>query len=108
LDRNKTKFLRAVEHWFRAMKRESRKTCHKTVCERAKYKCEYPFCSRRNIEVHHKIKRSQGGEDTEENLIVLCNEHHVNVHNSPRMFWACYEKLNKIKENRNGKRQEQG
>lgn len=69
------------------------KLVYQAVCKRADYHCEYPCCSARNIELHHKKKRSQGGKDTEDNLIALCNTHHVQVHHSPKMFWACYERL---------------
>lgn len=66
---------------------------YRAVCKRAEYHCEYPFCTRRNIELHHKKKRSQGGKDTEDNLVALCTEHHVQVHNTPKMFWANWNKL---------------
>ena len=36
--------------------------------------------SRSNLEVHHKEFRSQGGDDSEENLITLCTNCHENVH----------------------------
>ncbi len=35
-----------------------------------------------NLEVHHKDFRSQAGEDSEENLIALCNACHAAVHHS--------------------------
>jgi len=34
----------------------------------------------RNLEVHHKIFRSQTGEDTEQNLITLCFDCHAQAH----------------------------
>jgi 5-methylcytosine-specific restriction endonuclease McrA len=33
-----------------------------------------------NLEVHHKEFRSHSGEDTEENLIMLCTACHARVH----------------------------
>ena len=33
-----------------------------------------------NLEVHHKRFRSHAGEDSEENLITLCNQCHRSVH----------------------------
>jgi 5-methylcytosine-specific restriction endonuclease McrA len=35
-----------------------------------------------NLEVHHRKFRSHSGEDSEENLIVLCNACHAAVHRS--------------------------
>jgi 5-methylcytosine-specific restriction endonuclease McrA len=35
-----------------------------------------------NLEVHHKDFRSHSGEDSEENLITLCNACHAAVHRS--------------------------
>ena len=35
-----------------------------------------------NLEVHHKNFRSHSGEDSEENLTVLCNACHAAVHRS--------------------------
>jgi 5-methylcytosine-specific restriction endonuclease McrA len=36
--------------------------------------------ARSNLEVHHKESRSQGGDDSEENLITLCARCHSLVH----------------------------
>ena len=33
-----------------------------------------------NLEVHHKQFRSHSGDDTEENLITLCNACHSSIH----------------------------
>jgi ATP-dependent DNA helicase RecQ len=33
-----------------------------------------------NLEVHHKEFRSQAGDDSEENLITLCNACHASLH----------------------------
>ncbi len=35
-----------------------------------------------NLEVHHKDFRSHSGDDSEENLITLCNACHAAVHRS--------------------------
>jgi 5-methylcytosine-specific restriction endonuclease McrA len=35
-----------------------------------------------NLEVHHRDFRSHSGEDSEENLITLCNACHAAVHRS--------------------------
>jgi 5-methylcytosine-specific restriction endonuclease McrA len=33
-----------------------------------------------NLEVHHKRFRSHSGDDSEQNLITLCNRCHANLH----------------------------
>lgn len=38
------------------------------------------------VEFHHKLRRSQGGAHTAENLITLCSAHHAYVHDHPA--WA--------------------
>lgn len=63
---------------------------YEEVCRLADYHCQFPSCTRTNIELHHKKKKSQGGKDTVDNLLVLCNTHHVMVHNTPTRFWELY------------------
>ena len=56
------------------------------VLERAQYRCEvvppnddtHPGtrCARRAQDVHHVVKRSQGGPDTEDNCLAICRDHH--------------------------------
>lgn len=44
-------------------------------------KCRFNGChSRSNLHVHHIIPRSQGGKDTADNLICLCQHHHQEIH----------------------------
>ncbi|HSN24976.1 MAG TPA: HNH endonuclease [Kofleriaceae bacterium] len=44
-------------------------------------KCRVPGCrAAANIEVHHIVPREQGGAHTLENLIALCDGHHVALH----------------------------
>ncbi|PYX74320.1 MAG: hypothetical protein DMG72_10425 [Acidobacteria bacterium] len=51
------------------------------VLQRDGWKCQ--CCgTRSNLEVHHKEFRSQGGDDSEENLITLCAGCHSLVHRS--------------------------
>lgn len=35
------------------------------------------------LDPHHVLRRSQGGHDTEDNLITLCSAHHRWVHEHP-------------------------
>ncbi len=44
-------------------------------------RCRVPWCrSSRNIDQHHLIQRSDGGEHTLQNLITLCESHHIAHH----------------------------
>jgi hypothetical protein len=47
------------------------------IFERDGWRCRAPGCSsRRNLQAHHVIYRSQGGCDEDDNLAVLCATHH--------------------------------
>jgi 5-methylcytosine-specific restriction endonuclease McrA len=48
------------------------------LAARADYRCENPYCRRAKgpFDVHHAIKRSQGGPDTGENCVFLCRTCH--------------------------------
>ncbi|MEN8183566.1 MAG: HNH endonuclease, partial [Myxococcota bacterium] len=47
------------------------------IFERDGWRCAVPGCtSYRNLQVHHVVFRSQGGDDEPENLITLCAWHH--------------------------------
>jgi 5-methylcytosine-specific restriction endonuclease McrA len=51
------------------------------VLQRDGWRCQ--GCgARSNLEVHHKEFRSQGGQDSEENLITLCAACHSLIHRS--------------------------
>lgn len=68
---------------------------YERVRERDQHRCQYPvFIDKRGdtwrkcgqsfrTEAHHRRIRSQGGEDSEENLILLCPEHHTWCHMNP-------------------------
>ena|ERR1035437_9422216 len=65
------------------------------VRERDQHRCQYPIemdargdtwrkCGVSNhTEAHHRRIRGQGGDDTMENLILLCKEHHDHCHANP-------------------------
>lgn len=66
----------------RTARRAKKKTdwlgIYATLMVRSGRRCERPFCrSRQHLEVHHVVKRSQGGPDHEDNLTVLCRACHV-------------------------------
>jgi 5-methylcytosine-specific restriction endonuclease McrA len=47
--------------------------------QRDNWRCQN--CGRQqNLEVHHKKMRSQGGNDSDANLITLCHSCHANEH----------------------------
>ncbi len=49
------------------------------ILERDGWKCQY--CGRRDeLQIHHLVRRSQQGEDCEQNLIVLCSRCHRLLH----------------------------
>lgn len=40
-------------------------------------RCEVPWCrTRGRLDPHHLVKRSQGGGETEDNIVLLCRAHH--------------------------------
>jgi len=49
------------------------------VLERDNWRCQNCGCAQ-NLEVHHRTLRSQQGDDSEPNLITLCNSCHSNEH----------------------------
>jgi 5-methylcytosine-specific restriction endonuclease McrA len=58
----------------------------KRVLERDQWKCQ-KCGSLENLQVHHKIKRSQQGNDTLENLVTLCAYCHTREHGQ-----LCFER----------------
>jgi len=51
------------------------------VLIRDRFACTVPGCtSCRNIDLHHIVYRSHGGDHTMRNLTTLCSGHHVEVH----------------------------
>ncbi|MDQ7821635.1 MAG: HNH endonuclease signature motif containing protein, partial [Candidatus Eremiobacteraeota bacterium] len=53
---------------------------HHKILKRDRFRCQTPGCRcRRNLHVHHLIRRSQGGTDDEWNLITLCEACHLHL-----------------------------
>jgi 5-methylcytosine-specific restriction endonuclease McrA len=49
------------------------------ILSRDGWKCQH--CGRRDqLQIHHRVHRSQSGEDCAENLIVLCSGCHRSLH----------------------------
>jgi len=58
---------------------ESYERLRQQILRRDGWRCQ--LCgAMSNLEVHHKEFRSQGGPDSEENLITLCNGCHADLH----------------------------
>ena len=48
-----------------------------SALERAGYQCEWPGSwHERRLELAHLVQRSQGGDDTAVNTVILCGHHH--------------------------------
>jgi len=51
--------------------------------ERDDFACQYVHCAKRDTgkgtHAHHRIPRAAGGEDTLENLVTLCSQHHHEI-----------------------------
>ena len=58
---------------------EAYRELHQQVLERDRWRCQ--ACgSMQNLQVHHMEFRSQGGKDSEANLITLCARCHAEMH----------------------------
>ena len=62
---------------------------YELVARRDAEMCQRPGCRASGTECHHKLFRSEGGPDTLENLVLLCQEHHTEAHNEQewRQYW---------------------
>lgn len=57
------------------------------VLARDKFRCKFPGCGkRRHLEVHHIIRRFNGGRDELSNLETLCRDHHHHIHREMKRF----------------------
>ena len=55
------------------------RTLHRAILKRDNWRCQ--SCgTRKNLQVHHLQYRSRLGDDSEQNLITLCNSCHRNIH----------------------------
>ncbi|MDQ7827058.1 MAG: HNH endonuclease, partial [Candidatus Eremiobacteraeota bacterium] len=53
---------------------------HHKILKRDRFRCQAPGCRcRRNLHIHHIIRRSQGGTDDPWNLITLCEACHLHL-----------------------------
>lgn len=53
----------------------------RTVIQRDHHRCRVPGCRNTTfVDIHHVIARAEGGENTVQNLVVLCGAHHRAAH----------------------------
>ena len=52
----------------------------RAVRERDRYRCQYPGCESRKVQIHHIRHWSKGGKTKLRNLILLCRAHHIIIH----------------------------
>jgi hypothetical protein len=52
----------------------------RAVRERDHYRCRFPGCQSRRVDLHHVQHWANGGETAQDNLLCLCRRHHTIVH----------------------------
>jgi hypothetical protein len=52
----------------------------RAVRERDRYRCQFPGCNSRRTDIHHIVAWAKGGKTRLRDLILLCEAHHVIVH----------------------------
>ncbi len=69
------------------LEREQYEELRRAILQRDGWRCQ--FCgAMTNLEVHHLQFRSHSGEDTEENLITICQDCHSRVHEGQWLYFA--------------------
>ncbi|MDQ7824649.1 MAG: HNH endonuclease signature motif containing protein [Candidatus Eremiobacteraeota bacterium] len=74
-------FLAALMADYLSTEGEFQKAAHHhRILKRDRFRCQSPGCRcRRNLHIHHIIRRSQGGTDDPWNLITLCEACHLHL-----------------------------
>jgi hypothetical protein len=52
----------------------------RAVRERDQYRCRFPGCESRRVDLHHIKHWANGGETSQHNLLCLCRRHHTIIH----------------------------
>lgn len=84
-----------IKHWgYQRGFNYGHSSRRKAVLHRDNYTCQ--CCGKKNcqLQTHHIIYRSHGGSDDENNMITLCKECHVGVHNGTIVLDKKPRKLN--------------
>jgi 5-methylcytosine-specific restriction endonuclease McrA len=80
-----------------------KKSTEDLIWEEADYRCANPVCRKSRFEaalqIHHIIPREDGGDDSADNLILLCSNchglYHLNNAFSQKQFFSWKRKLKK-------------
>jgi hypothetical protein len=57
----------------------------RAVRERDSYRCRFPGCESRRVDLHHIQHWANGGPTAQDNLLCLCRRHHTIVHDKRYM-----------------------
>jgi hypothetical protein len=60
----------------------------RAVRERDRYRCRFPGCESRRVDLHHIRHWANGGETSQGNLLCLCRRHHRIVHDKGYIITA--------------------
>ena len=52
----------------------------RAVRERDRYRCQFPGCNSRKVQIHHIRHWAKGGKTELRNLLLLCRAHHITIH----------------------------
>jgi hypothetical protein len=65
------------------------------ILERDGYSCRWPECGTRGprLHVHHIVRVADGGPDTEENGITLCETHHLGIAGRERDYITLFSSI---------------
>ncbi len=75
----------------------------RTVMRRDHAMCQVPGCRAiSNVDVHHIIHREHGGTHSVDNLVVLCESHHLAAHDGTIVLHRVDGELKIVREGRNG------
>jgi 5-methylcytosine-specific restriction endonuclease McrA len=60
----------------------------RAVRERDRYRCRFPGCDSRRVDLHHIQHWANGGPTAQDNLLCLCRRHHTIVHDKRYIITA--------------------
>jgi hypothetical protein len=60
----------------------------RAVRERDRYRCRFPGCESRRVDLHHIRHWANGGDTSRDNLLCLCRRHHTIVHDKGYIITA--------------------